>query len=98
MPPEDMRGGRTLRLCDIASYEVISVRCLCGRLTEYGATALQRVHRLAASTPVRDLLSHLHCPQCNRKKGFRISVIDTRSVGGASQPHAERVIVEQEEG
>jgi hypothetical protein len=94
MPPENT-GGRTLRLCDVASYEVISVRCLCGRLTEYGASALQRIYRLAASTPVRDLLSHLRCPQCNRKKGFRISVIDTRSVGLGVQPHAERVIVEQ---
>jgi hypothetical protein len=48
-------GDRWLRLGDLASHEVIVVRCPCERSVEYHAGFLQRRHRMPSDTLVFDL-------------------------------------------
>ncbi len=87
---------RALRLYDLAKYEVVIVRCPCGRIVEYAAGVLQRVHRVRSDMLVYDLQYRLRCRHCNRRAGFRIAIVDGRSRGDRRIVPRERVIVRGE--
>ena len=89
----EKNGDRRLRLEDLAWHEVIVVRCLCGRNTEYRCGYLQRRHHVPSDTLVFDLQYRLRCSHCNRRSGFRITILDERTRGDSSKPRLERVVV-----
>ncbi len=91
MPDEP--AARTLRLLDLAPYEYIVVRCICGRIAEYGPGFLQRRHRLPSKTLIYDLQYRLRCRHCRADRGFEIAIEDGRERHNPSKPRIERVIV-----
>ena len=92
MESEAKKGDRWLRLGDLAAHEVIVVHCPCGRSVEYHPGFLQRRHRMPSDTLVFDLQFRLRCKGCNRRSGFRITILDERSRGDSSKPRLERVV------
>jgi hypothetical protein len=93
--PEPIRrhDARTLRLFDLEPYECIVVRCEYGRSTDYRKGFLQRHQRVPSDTLVYDLQFRLRCTQCNRTKGFGISIRDGQNRGTASERSEEWIIV-----
>ena len=93
MAMDGKTGDRWLRLGDLATHEVIVVRCERGRSVEYPPGFLQRRHRMPSNTLVFDLQFRLRCKGCNRRAGFRITIFDTRTRGDNGKPRLERVVV-----
>ncbi len=84
---------KTLRLIDLKAYEVVAVRCKCGRIVHYPNGYLQRHAKLSSLTLIYDLQFRLRCAHCNSRDGFQISVEDHRHIGDNSKPILRRVIV-----
>ncbi len=94
MESDEKKSDRWLRLGDLASHEVIVVRCPCGRSVEYHKRFLQRRHRVPSDTLVYDLQFRLRCcTYCNCRRGFRITILDARTRWDNSKPRLERVVV-----
>ncbi len=84
---------RTLLLIDLRPYEVVAVRCRCGRIVHYPNGYLQRHAKLSSLMLVYDLQYRLRCAHCNSRDRFQISVEDHRQIGDSSKPILRRVIV-----
>ena len=97
MESENKKRDRWLRLGDLASHEVIVVRCPCGRSVEYFPGFLQRRHRMPSDFLVYDLQFRLRCKGCNGWRGSRITIFDERTRADSSKPRLERVVVAGEE-
>lgn len=69
---------RAWRLFDLAAHETIRVLCTCGRCTSYGPGVFQRTRRVPSDTLIYDLQFRLRCQHCNTRRGFAITVRDTR--------------------
>jgi hypothetical protein len=93
MESEKKKGDRWLRLGDLAPHEVIVVKCLCGGSVEYHKGFLQRRHRVPSDFLVYDLQFPLRCTCCNCRRGFRITIFDTRTRGDNWKQRLERVVV-----
>ncbi len=93
MVPEADPEYKTLRLIDLQPYEVVAVRCRCGRIVHYPNGFLQRRAKLSSLTLIYDLQYRLRCAGCNSRDGFQISVEDHRHIGDSSKPVLRRVIV-----
>ena len=93
MESEEKKGDWWLRLGDLAPHEVIVVRCPRGRNTEYRCGYLQRRHRVQSDTLVFDLQFRIRCSHCNRRSGFRITILDERTRGDNWKPRLDRVVV-----
>lgn len=92
---DDARDPRTVRLYDVQPFEAIVVTCSCGHVTQWPEGLLQRQYRLPSDTLVFDLQFWLRCQHCNRRREFRISILDQRSVTSSFAPRVERVIVDR---
>ena len=90
---EETKGDRWLRLGDLAAHEVIVVCCPCERSVEFPPGFLQRRYRLASDMLVYDLQFRLRCSHCNRRSGFRVTIVDNRTRGDNAKPRLERVVV-----
>jgi hypothetical protein len=95
---EEPADPRALHLYDLADYDVIEVRCPCGRIAEYMPGLLQRRYRVSSDVLVYDLQFRLRCRHCNRRSGFRIAIVDGRARGDRRVEPQERVIVPGEVG
>ncbi len=89
----DIADPRALHLYDLADYDVIEVRCPCGRIAEYLPGLLPRRHQVPSDVLVYDLQFRLRCRHCNRSSGFRIAIVDGRARGDRSTDPQERIIV-----
>jgi hypothetical protein len=53
---------------------------------EYHKGFLQRRYRMSSETLVFNLQFRLRCSHCNRRAGFRITILDTRTRGDSLKP------------
>jgi hypothetical protein len=90
----DERDPRTIRLYDLQPFEAIVVACSCGHITEYPEGLLQRQYRLPSDTLIYDLQFRLRCQHCNKRREFRISILDRRNIVNSFAPRIECVIID----
>jgi hypothetical protein len=88
--PNDLR---TMRLLDLAEYEVIEVICECGRVCHIKQGYFPRHRRVSSDSLIYDLRYRLRCTHCNLIDACEIAIIDTRGLGDHSKPENRRVIV-----
>src|SRR5271165_5756746 len=70
MPSSTDPEYKTLRLIDLKPYEVVAVRCRCGRMVHYPNGYLQRHAKLSSLTLIYDLQFRLRCAHCNSRDYF----------------------------
>jgi len=80
-----------LRFGELAPHDTLIVRCQCGRIVEFLAGVLARLHRVKASAVISEL--RFHCTHCGRRSGLAISLRDERHRGDNALNHVEREIV-----
>jgi hypothetical protein len=84
---------RLLRLIDLDDM-TITVRCPCGRCTEFLRGVLQRRHRMPSDTLVIDLQYRLRCSHCRRNRGFRIELLRESDRGRPDWKDRQIVVAE----
>jgi hypothetical protein len=86
------------RLCDIGPDEVLSIRCTCGRVVQFGPNAIQHLGA-PPETPIADIVPRLKCENCGARDGFAVTLENAAGVGNrAVAPLPIAVFSEPEPG